>query len=41
MLVAVTGWGHVSDKQRTQQAGFEHHLVKPIVPHQLRTLIAT
>jgi CheY-like chemotaxis protein len=41
VLVAVTGWGHVSDMERTQQAGFEHHLVKPIVPHQLRLLIET
>jgi two-component system, sensor histidine kinase len=30
MLVAVTGWGQDSDRQRSRQAGFDHHLVKPV-----------
>ncbi len=29
LLVAVTGWGQPEDRRRTQQAGFDHHLVKP------------
>ena len=29
-LVAVTGYGHASDKVRSREAGFHHHLVKPI-----------
>jgi len=29
-LVAVTGYGQESDRQRTRQAGFHHHLVKPV-----------
>ncbi|MEO6137674.1 MAG: hybrid sensor histidine kinase/response regulator, partial [Luteimonas sp.] len=29
VLVAVTGWGQPEDRRRTQQAGFDHHLVKP------------
>jgi len=29
LLVAVTGWGQPEDRRRTQQAGFNHHLVKP------------
>ncbi len=29
VLVAVTGWGQPEDRQRTTQAGFDHHLVKP------------
>jgi CheY-like chemotaxis protein len=29
MLVAVTGWGQPEDRRRTQEAGFDHHLVKP------------
>ena len=29
VLVAVTGWGQPEDRQRTAQAGFDHHLVKP------------
>lgn len=29
LLVAVTGYGQDQDRERTQQAGFDHHLVKP------------
>jgi PAS domain S-box-containing protein len=29
-LVAVTGYGQASDRLKTQQAGFHHHLVKPV-----------
>jgi len=29
VLVALTGYGQESDRQRTQEAGFDHHLVKP------------
>jgi signal transduction histidine kinase len=29
-LVAVTGYGHTSDRERSRDAGFEKHLVKPI-----------
>jgi CheY-like chemotaxis protein/anti-sigma regulatory factor (Ser/Thr protein kinase) len=29
VLVAMTGYGGVSDRQRSQEAGFDHHLVKP------------
>ncbi|NUS37600.1 MAG: response regulator [Lysobacter sp.] len=29
LLVAVTGWGQPEDRQRTHDAGFDHHLVKP------------
>jgi CheY-like chemotaxis protein len=29
-LVAVTGYGQESDRQRTRAAGFDHHLVKPV-----------
>ena len=40
VLVAVTGWGHESDLQRTREAGFQHHLVKPVSPSVLRAMIA-
>ncbi len=30
LLVALTGWGQEDDKRRTQEAGFNHHLVKPL-----------
>ncbi|MET0541828.1 MAG: PAS domain-containing protein [Variovorax sp.] len=30
LLVAVTGWGQERDRARTREAGFDHHIVKPI-----------
>ena len=30
LLVAVTGWGQASDRQRASEAGFDHHLTKPV-----------
>jgi PAS domain S-box-containing protein len=30
VLVAVTGYGQESDRERTRAAGFDHHLVKPL-----------
>jgi PAS domain S-box-containing protein len=29
-IVAVTGWGQESDRQKTREAGFDVHLVKPV-----------
>jgi PAS domain S-box-containing protein len=29
-LVAVTGWGQEEDKRRAAEAGFDHHLTKPV-----------
>jgi two-component system CheB/CheR fusion protein len=40
-LVAVTGWGSQADKDKARQAGFEHHLTKPVDPDRLTELIAT
>src|SRR5262249_2287602 len=40
LLVAVTGWGQESDLERSRQAGFDRHLVKPVAPQQLRSLLA-
>ena len=39
LLVAVTGWGQATDLARSREAGFDHHLVKPVDLHGLRTLI--
>jgi signal transduction histidine kinase/PAS domain-containing protein/ActR/RegA family two-component response regulator len=30
LLVALTGWGQDADRKRSQDAGFDHHLVKPL-----------
>jgi PAS domain S-box-containing protein len=35
VLVAVTGWGAPDDRRRTAEAGFDHHLVKPVEPRAL------
>jgi CheY-like chemotaxis protein/anti-sigma regulatory factor (Ser/Thr protein kinase) len=29
VLVALTGWGQAEDRDRSSEAGFDHHLVKP------------
>jgi PAS domain S-box-containing protein len=39
LIVAVTGWGQEEDRRRTQLAGFDAHLVKPVDPHSLLRLI--
>jgi PAS domain S-box-containing protein len=40
LLVAVTGWGQEEDKRRTFEAGFNHHLTKPVEPKALEKLLA-
>lgn len=39
-LIAVTGFGQEADRRRSQEAGFDLHLVQPINPRQLRELLA-
>jgi PAS domain S-box-containing protein len=39
-LIAVTGWGHESDRARSLEAGFDAHLTKPIDPEMLLQHIA-
>jgi PAS domain S-box-containing protein len=29
-LVAITGWGQEADRRRAREAGFDHHLTKPV-----------
>jgi two-component system CheB/CheR fusion protein len=40
-LIALTGYGQSEDRQRSIAAGFNHHLVKPVDPEVLQTLIAS
>ncbi|HKQ47070.1 MAG TPA: PAS domain S-box protein [Phycisphaerae bacterium] len=39
-LVALTGWGQPEDRERSAEAGFDHHLVKPVDVDALLTLIS-
>lgn len=38
-LIAVTGWGQEGDRLRAKDAGFDHHLVKPVEPATLFRLL--
>ncbi|MCW7539229.1 PAS domain S-box protein [Aquabacterium sp. A7-Y] len=40
LLVALTGWGQDEDRRRSREAGFDHHLVKPVEPKALERLLA-
>jgi CheY-like chemotaxis protein len=40
VIIAQTGWGQDEDRQRTHQAGFDHHMVKPVDPQALMSLLA-
>ena len=40
MLIALTGWGQEEDRRRSQEAGFDHHLVKPVDAGALQALLA-
>jgi two-component system CheB/CheR fusion protein len=39
-LVAVSGYGQAEDRRRTKDAGFDHHLVKPVDFRELVSAIA-
>ena len=41
VLVAMTGYGHESDRQSSQEAGFDHHLSKPADFGMLQQILAT
>ena len=40
VLIAVTGWGQEDDRRRSQAAGFDHHMVKPVDPRAMMELLA-
>jgi CheY-like chemotaxis protein len=40
LIIAVTGYGQEEDRSRSQEAGFDHHLVKPIDYNALVSLFA-
>ena len=40
VLIALTGWGQDEDRRRSREVGFDSHLVKPLDPEALSTLLA-
>lgn len=40
MLIALTGWGQEGDRRRFKEAGFDHHITKPVEPAALLKLLA-
>ena len=40
VLVALTGWGQDEDRQKTADAGFNEHLVKPVDPARIMKVLA-
>jgi PAS domain S-box-containing protein len=41
VLIALTGWGQDEDRRRSQEAGFDGHLVKPVDHPRLLNLLAS
>jgi PAS domain S-box-containing protein len=41
VLIALTGYAQVEDRRQAENAGFQHHLVKPVDLNKLTQLIAT
>jgi signal transduction histidine kinase/CheY-like chemotaxis protein len=41
VIVAVTGWGQDSDRQRSVEAQFDGHMVKPVEPRALIEMLAS
>ena len=39
-IYAVTGRGQAEDRQRSLDSGFQEHIVKPVVPDKLKTMLA-
>ncbi|MBY0278075.1 response regulator, partial [Candidatus Binatia bacterium] len=39
LLIALTGWGQDDDRRRSTEAGFDHHLVKPVEEGALVALL--
>ncbi len=39
-IIAQTGWGDSNDRRRTREAGFDHHMLKPLDPEELRAVLA-
>jgi CheY-like chemotaxis protein len=40
-LIALTGYGRDAERQHSQEAGFNYHLVKPVDPRILEAVLAS
>jgi PAS domain S-box-containing protein len=40
-IIAVTGWGQPADREKSREAGFDLHLVKPVDQSQLAQILST
>jgi CheY-like chemotaxis protein len=40
LLIAVTGFGRSEDRQRSEEAGFDRHVTKPLNPKSLLSLLS-
>ena len=40
VVIALTGWGQEKDKRLSLEAGFDSHMVKPVLPDALEALLA-
>ena len=40
VMIALTGWGQEQDRRKSREAGFDHHLVKPVDPRALMALVS-
>lgn len=40
VLIAVTGYGRQEDRQKSQAAGIDYHLLKPVEPKMLLSLLS-
>jgi CheY-like chemotaxis protein len=38
-IIAVTGYGQEDDRNKSKQAGFDHHLIKPVSPEALQSFL--
>jgi signal transduction histidine kinase/CheY-like chemotaxis protein len=39
-LIAITGWGQTADRENSADAGFDHHLIKPVDSAELLRLLS-
>ena len=41
LILATTGWGQAEDRRKSEAAGFDAHLVKPVDPVELMRVLAS